>query len=217
MNLVVLGAPGAGKGTQAVFLARHFGLDHISTGDMLRDEMKAKTEVGVQIQALMDAGRLVPDEIAIKLVKPRIKEAEKQGGYILDGFPRNIYQAEILPTLTQSLDAVIQIDVADSVIVERISGRLVCPGCGATFHEFYHPPIEKEKCDGCGVALIRREDDKTVTVLKRLAVYREMTAPIVAFYKRQGLLKSVSGVGDVQDIFNCVLAALEEKRHGHHD
>lgn len=212
MNLIVLGAPGAGKGTQAIYLARHFKLDHISTGDMLRDEMKRESKIGKQVQHLMDKGRLVPDKTVIDLVTKRIHAVEKANGYILDGFPRNLYQAEVLPTITKSIDAVIQVVVDDEVIVERISGRQVCPKCGATFHTFYHPPLKESVCDVCGASLVQREDDKTATVLERLKIYHEMTEPIVDFYKRQNLLITVSGVGEVQDIFDEIISALKEKR-----
>ena len=211
MNLIFLGAPGAGKGTQAAITARHFDLAHIATGVMLREEMQRKTAVGVQIQSRMDAGLFVPDDVVCALTAPCIAAAENENGYVLDGFPRNFYQAEKLQTLTKRIDTVIQIDVADSVIIERMSGRLVCPACGATFHADYNPPRTENICCTCAAKLIQRADDKPETVRRRLEIYHNMTKPIVDFYDKQGLLVNLSGVGEVCAITESILAALKAR------
>jgi len=210
MRIVVLGAPGAGKGTQARKLAEYFNAPHISTGDMLREHMKNGTEIGNSIRELMDHGELVSDDLVVQLVRPVIIG----GNYILDGFPRTLAQAETLERMTMEarlpLNCVVTVNVPDEVIMERMTGRVTCPECGAMYHLVYYPPKEEGKCDGCGHALVQREDDKARTVQNRLRIYHEMTEPIISYYRSKGLLLEVNGVGEMQDIADRLIAALEE-------
>jgi len=210
MRIVVLGAPGAGKGTQARNLATYFNAPHISTGDMLREHMRNGTEIGNSIRELMDRGELVPDELATRLVQPVIEG----GSYILDGFPRTLAQAETLSAMTKALglplDRVVSVDVPDEVIMERMTGRVTCPDCGAMFHRNYYPPKEEGLCDSCGKALVQREDDKARTVQNRLRIYHEMTEPIISYYRSRGVLLEIDGVGEMQDIADRLIHALEE-------
>ena len=210
MRIVVLGAPGAGKGTQARNLANYYNAPHISTGDMLREHMRNGTEIGNSIRDLMDHGELVPDELVIELVTPVIED----GNYILDGFPRTLAQAEQLTGMTERLrlplHCVVSVNVPDEVIMERMTGRVTCPHCGAMFHLVYYPPKSEGLCDGCGTGLVQREDDKARTVQNRLRVYHEMTEPIISYYRAQGILIEVDGVGEMQDIAERLIAALEE-------
>ena len=210
MRIVVLGAPGAGKGTQARNLAKYFNAPHISTGDMLREHMKQGTEIGNSIRELMDHGELVSDELVTQLVRPVIEG----GNYILDGFPRTLAQAKTLEAMTKELrlpiNCVVSVNVPDEVIMERMTGRVTCPECGAMFHLVYYPPKAEGLCDSCGNELVQREDDKARTVENRLRIYHEMTKPIINFYREQGILLDVDGVGDMQDIADRLIRALEE-------
>jgi len=210
MRIVVLGAPGAGKGTQARNLAKYFNAPHISTGDMLREHMKNGTEIGNSIRELMDHGELVSDELVYQLVRPVIEG----GNYILDGFPRTLAQAKTLEAMTKELrspiNCVVSVEVSDEVIMERMTGRVTCPDCGAMFHLVYYPPKEAGLCDACGHELVQREDDKARTVQNRLRIYHEMTKPIISYYRAQGILLEVDGVGDMQDIASRLIQALEE-------
>jgi len=210
MRIVVLGAPGAGKGTQARNLAKHFNAPHVSTGDMLREHMRNGTEIGNSIRDLMDHGELVSDALVTALVEPVIEG----GNYILDGFPRTLSQAEVLDKMTNALhlplDRVISVNVPDEVIMERMTGRVTCPDCGAMYHLVYYPPKKTGLCDACGQTLIQREDDKARTVENRLHVYHEMTEPIIGYYRERGLLLEVGGVGEMQDIADRMIRALEE-------
>jgi len=185
MRIILLGAPGAGKGTQAQFLTQHFSIPQISTGDMLRAAIKAGTELGQKAKKYMDAGQLVPDEVIIGLVKERIAQEDCQKGFLLDGFPRTLAQADALKAAGIEIDAVIEIDVPDATIVQRMSGRRVHPASGRTYHLDYNPPKEAGKDDETGEPLIQREDDRPEVVLDRLKVYHEQTQPLIDYYRQQ--------------------------------
>lgn len=211
MKLVLIGCPGAGKGTQAKKLSKHYGIAHISTGDLLREQMKQGTELGKKVSEIMNAGGLVSDEIVSAMLAERIKADDCKNGYILDGYPRNVSQAEGLDAITGPLDKVVCIDVDDSIIVDRMTGRRGCPKCGAMYHVKYNPPKQDSVCDACGEALIQRKDDNEETVKNRLKVYHETTAPVINYYDEKGLLVKINGVGDIDEIFNAVVNALEDK------
>lgn len=205
MNLIFLGPPGAGKGTHAVRLAEQLGIPQISTGDMLRIHVREQTQLGLEAKKYMDAGELVPDDVIIGMVKVRLQEADCQNGYIFDGFPRTVAQAEELDKFAK-IDAVLNLIVSDSVITNRLSGRRVCPDCNGTFHVRY---LEDEHiCPVCGGKLVQRKDDLADTVLNRLDVYRRQTEPLVSYYEQKGLLRDADGEGSVDDNYNGVLAAL---------
>lgn len=216
MRLILLGAPGAGKGTQAQFITKHFGIPQISTGDMLRAAVAAGTELGKKAKAIMDAGGLVADDIIIGLVKERIQQADCRNGFLFDGFPRTIPQAQAMLDAGVAIDAVLEIDVADEEIVRRLSGRRVHPASGRVYHVEYNPPKVAGKDDVTGEDLVQRQDDTEETVRKRLGVYHEQTKPLVGFY--QGLTGAqapryvrIAGVGSVDEICAKALAALTEK------
>ena len=209
MKLVLIGCPGAGKGTQAKMLSKKYGIAHISTGDLLREQIKKGTELGKKVSEIINAGGLVSDDIVSAMLAERIKDDDCKKGYILDGYPRNVSQAEGLDSIVGSLDKVICYDVDDDVIVDRMSGRRSCPKCGKMYHVKYNPPKTEGVCDDCGETLIQRKDDNEQTVLNRLKVYHETTAPVIDFYDNKGILLRTSGVGDINDIFNNVTKALE--------
>ncbi len=209
MKLVLIGCPGAGKGTQAKKLSKYFNIAHISTGDLLREQMKQGTELGKKVSEIMNAGGLVSDDIVSAMLAERIKEDDCKNGYILDGYPRNVAQAEGLGAITGELDKVVCFNVDDSVIVDRMTGRRGCPKCGQMFHIKYNPPKAEGVCDSCGEALIQRKDDNEETVVNRLKVYHETTAPVIDYYKNKGILVEVDGTGDIDEIFKKVVAALE--------
>ncbi len=209
MKLVLIGCPGAGKGTQAKMLSKKYGIAHISTGDLLREQIKKGTELGKKVSEIINAGGLVSDDIVSAMLAERIKDDDCKKGYILDGYPRNVSQAEGLDSIVGSLDKVICYDVDDDVIVDRMSGRRSCPKCGKMYHVKYNPPKTEGVCDDCGETLIQRKDDNEETVLNRLKVYHETTAPVIDFYDNKGILLRTSGVGDINDIFNNVTKALE--------
>ena len=208
MRLILLGPPGAGKGTQAKMLKEEFRIPQISTGDILRQAVKDNTELGVQAKSFMDSGQLVPDDVVIGLIKERIKQADCETGFILDGFPRTIIQAEKLSeTLTEmnlAIDTVVDLEVNADEVISRLAGRSTCPDCGAMFHEESRPPKVSGVCDSCGGTLAQRQDDNSETILKRLEVYQESTAPLKEFYMRQGNLKTVIARGSVEEIFSRV-------------
>lgn len=206
MNIVFLGPPGAGKGTQAQVICQKLGIPQISTGDMLRSAIANKTETGLKAKTYMDEGKLVPDSVVIDIVKERLTQSDCQKGYILDGFPRTVAQAEALSGFAK-LDAVIDLDVADDVLVKRLSGRRVCSACGAPYH--VDSLSGETKCVKCGGELVQRDDDKPETVLNRLKVYHTQTAPLIDFYRGKGLLKSVPGAADLATISAAILRALE--------
>ncbi len=208
MKLVVLGAPGAGKGTQAYFLTQHYNIPHISTGEILREHMQRQTTIGIQVSECMNKGSLVPDEIAIKLVEDRIKEDDCKFGFLLDGFPRTVYQADKLSELVEDLNAVLEIHVDNEIIVERMSGRRVCPKCKKIYHLVYNKPTVNNKCDVCELELIQREDDKPKTVLSRLEIYMQQTKPLIEYYKQKNLLISFDGTEPLEILKQKIINAL---------
>lgn len=209
MNLILLGAPGAGKGTQAEVICKELGIPTISTGNMLRAAVKAGTEYGLKAKAAMDAGDLVSDDIVIGILKDRIKEPDAQNGFILDGFPRTVPQAEALDAMGVTIDKVIEIYVPDEKIQQRMSGRRVCLDCGATFHTDFKPPKQEGICDACGKELVIRKDDEPETVKSRLKTYHEQTAPLKDYYKAQGKLTTVVGHEEVADTSKLTLEVLK--------
>lgn len=208
MKLVLIGCPGAGKGTQAKMLSKKYGIAHISTGDLLREQMKQGTELGKKVSAIMEAGGLVSDDIVSAMLAERIKADDCKNGYILDGYPRNVSQAEGLNDIVGNLDKVICYEVDDNIIVDRMVGRRSCPNCGKMYHTKYNPPKVEGKCDDCNEALIQRKDDNEETVVNRLKVYHETTAPVIDYYDKKGILLKTSGVGDINEIFENVCKAL---------
>ncbi len=213
MRLILLGPPGAGKGTQAKMLKEKFQIPQVSTGDILRQAVKDNNELGVKASSFMDAGQLVPDDVVIGLIKERIKQVDCDKGFILDGFPRTIVQAEKLSeTLTEMglvIDRVVDLEVNAEEVISRLSRRSTCPDCGGMFHEESCPPKVSGICDGCGGVLAQRQDDNAETILKRLEVYQESTAPLKQFYKKQGNLKAVTARGSVEEIFSRVLEMVK--------
>lgn len=203
-----MGPPGAGKGTQAAFIKEYYNIPHISTGDMFREAMRNETKVGIEAKKYIDKGMLVPDSVTNALVKERLSQADCKKGFLLDGFPRNIPQAEaldqIFKDLNIKLDAVINIDVDFSVLVDRVVGRRVCPKCGASYHITNLKPNKDGICDVCGSELIQRKDDTEETIKTRLDVYSNQTKPLLDYYKKQNLVKTINGVGDVNAIFEDI-------------
>ena len=206
--------PGAGKGTQAIMISEKFGLPHISTGDIFRSNIKNGTELGKEAKKYMDEGRLVPDELTVRILLDRVSREDCAGGYVLDGFPRTIPQAEVLTkelsAMGDAIDFALNIDVPDENIVNRMSGRRSCPSCGATYHIQYVPPKKEGICDECGNALILRDDDKPETVLNRLKVYHEQTQPLIDYYNAAGVLRTIDGTRDVDTVFNEICSILED-------
>ena len=213
MKIIMLGAPGAGKGTQAKMLADKYDIPHISTGDIFRANIKNGTELGTKAKEYMDQGLLVPDELTCDLVVDRIKQDDCAKGYILDGFPRTIPQAECLDNalnaMNDKIDYAVNVDVPDENIIKRMSGRRACVGCGATYHIVYNPTKEEGICDRCGKELILRDDDKPETVENRLNVYHEQTQPLIDYYNNKGVLQEVDGTKDMQEVFDAIVAVLE--------
>ena len=214
MKIIMLGAPGAGKGTQAKKISAKYEIPHISTGDIFRANIKNGTELGKKVKSFMDQGLLVPDELTVDLVMDRIQKEDCKNGYILDGFPRTIPQAEALDqalkALGEKLDYAIEVDVPDENIVKRMSGRRACVHCGATYHIVHAPTKVENICDVCGGELILRDDDKPETVTKRLTVYHNQTKPLIDYYKEEGILATVDGTADLEDVFKAVVAILGE-------
>ena len=212
MKIIMLGAPGAGKGTQAKMIADKYQIPHISTGDIFRANIKNGTELGKEAKTYMDQGLLVPDELTVKILLDRVAQPDCANGYVLDGFPRTIPQAEVLDKalteLNDKIDYAINVDVPDENIVKRMSGRRACVACGATYHIEHIPPKKEGVCDKCGEPLILRDDDKPETVLNRLKVYHDQTQPLIDFYTGKGVLKSVDGTVDMQDVFASIVAIL---------
>ena len=213
MRIIMLGAPGAGKGTQAKKIAEKYGIPHISTGDIFRANIKNGTELGKKAKTYMDQGLLVPDELTCDLVVDRIQQDDAKNGYVLDGFPRTIPQAECLTAALEKLgskiDYAIDVDVPDESIINRMSGRRACLSCGATYHIVYNPTKVEGVCDACGQKLVLRDDDKPETVKKRLTVYHDQTQPLIDYYKKAGILKSVDGTQDLNKVFEDIEAVLE--------
>ena len=214
MKIIMLGAPGAGKGTQAKKIAAKYGIPHISTGDIFRANIKNGTELGKKAKTYMDQGLLVPDELVVDLVVDRVNQEDCENGCVLDGFRRTIPQAEALDKALaaqgQKMDYAIDVDVPDENIVRRMGGRRACVGCGATYHLEYAPTRQEGICDVCGGELILRDDDKPETVLKRLGVYHEQTQPLIEYYTNQGILKTVDGTVDMEDVFAAIVSILGE-------
>ena len=212
MKIIMLGAPGAGKGTQAKMIAEKYGIPHVSTGDIFRANIKNGTELGMEAKKYMDQGLLVPDELTVKILLDRVAQADCDKGYVLDGFPRTIPQAEVLDKalteLGDAIDYAINVDVPDENIVKRMSGRRACLACGATYHIEHIPPKQEGVCDKCAQALVLRDDDKPETVLNRLQVYHDQTQPLIDFYTGKGVLKTVDGTVDMMDVFAAIVAIL---------
>ena len=212
MKIIMLGAPGAGKGTQAKMIAEKYGVPHISTGDIFRANIKNQTELGMEAKKYMDEGKLVPDELTVKILLDRVAKEDCANGYVLDGFPRTIPQAEVLTEalekLNDAVDYAIDVDVLDENIVKRMSGRRACVNCGATYHIVHIPPKTENICDKCGSELILRDDDKPETVLNRLKVYHDQTQPLIDYYTEKGILRTVDGTKDMKDVFEDIVKIL---------
>jgi len=213
MNIVFFGPPGSGKGTQAQLIVTRYGIPQISTGDMLRAAVKARTPLGDMAKAVMDAGGLVSDDIVLGLVKERVSQSDCLGGFILDGFPRTIPQADALIALLngigKKIDFVISLDVDNQELINRLSGRRTCPACGKGFHVLYDTPELDGVCDGCGAFLVQRDDDSEVTVINRLKVYEEQTSPLKSYFKNLGILHTVSGIATITEIEHQITAIID--------
>ncbi|MGW2934168.1 adenylate kinase [Streptomyces sp. NPDC055722] len=216
MRIVLVGPPGAGKGTQAAFLAKNLSIPHISTGDLFRANISQQTELGKLAKSFMDKGELVPDEVTIAMAKDRMEQPDAKNGFLLDGFPRNVQQAEALDDMLKSegmkLDAVLDLEVPEEEVVKRIAGRRVCRNEPShVFHESYKPPKQAGVCDVCGGELYQRDDDSEETVRKRLEVYHQQTEPIIDYYKAQGLVATISALGKVEEVTRRAMEALKQK------
>ncbi len=213
MKIIMLGAPGAGKGTQAKMIAEKFGVPHISTGDIFRANIKEGTELGKEAKGYMDKGQLVPDELTVRILLDRVSKDDCKAGYVLDGFPRTIPQAEVLSNevakLGDRIDFAIDVDVPDENIIRRMGGRRCCTKCGATYHVEHIPPKKEGICDKCGSELVLRDDDKEETVRKRLDVYHEQTQPLIDYYSRLNILRTVDGTRDKDEVFADIVKLLE--------
>ena len=212
MKIIMLGAPGAGKGTQAQMIADKYNIPHISTGDIFRANIKNGTELGKKAKEYMDKGQLVPDELTVELLLDRVSNEDCKNGYVLDGFPRTIPQADVLDSeltkLGDKVDYAINVDVPDENIVNRMSGRRACLKCGATYHIKHIPPKTEGICDKCGSELVLRDDDKPETVQNRLSVYHEQTQPLIDYYDKKNILKTVDGTKDMQEVFDNIVGIL---------
>ena len=210
MKLILLGAPGAGKGTQAEIISETLRIPTISTGNIIREALKSGTELGQKAKGYMDSGQLVPDDIVIGIIRDRLAQPDCADGFILDGFPRTIPQAEALDRMGVAIDRVIEIEVADDTIARRESGRRICPSCGSSYHVDYKRPTVEGICDRCGDTLVQRQDDRPDTVRERLSVYHEQTEPLKSYYAAAGKLFVVEGQEEIADTSRLVLAALEQ-------
>lgn len=212
MKIIMLGAPGAGKGTQAKMIAEQYKIPHISTGDIFRANIKNGTDLGKKAKEYMDKGQLVPDELTVEILLDRVAQDDCKNGYVLDGFPRTIPQADVLDKeltkLGDKVDFAINVDVPDENIVRRMSGRRACLKCGATYHIEHIPPKQEGICDTCGSELVQRDDDKPETVQNRLKVYHEQTQPLIDYYNAKNILKSVDGTKDMQEVFDEITGIL---------
>ncbi|OGP93700.1 MAG: adenylate kinase [Deltaproteobacteria bacterium RBG_16_54_18] len=213
MNLILLGPPGSGKGTQAKKIVERYHIPQISTGDILRAAVKEQTPLGKEAKAYMDQGKLVPDEVVIGIVRDRLKAADCKNGFILDGFPRTVPQAEALAatlqTMNRTIDYVVSIDVNNEELLKRLTGRRTCRGCGAMYHLIFDPPRKEGVCDRCGGELYQRDDDKEETIKERLRVYDAQTAPLIAYYRDKGSLRTIDGVGAMEQIFQAIVKVVE--------
>lgn len=214
MRVVLVGPPGAGKGTQAEHIAKHYRIPNISTGDIFRANVAERTSLGEIAKSYMDEGELVPDDVTVAMVRDRLGYDDTDHGFLLDGFPRTVPQAEslgaLLDELDVPLDVVLKITVDDDEVVRRLSGRRICRSCGRTFHVEFDPPNSEGVCDACGGDLYQRDDDKPETVRRRLQVYREQTKPLVEYYEDRGLLRRVAGTGEVTEVTKRAIEALEQ-------
>ncbi len=212
MKIIMLGAPGAGKGTQAKMIADQYGIPHISTGDIFRANIKEQTELGLEAKKYMDQGALVPDELTVRILLDRVAKEDCKAGYVLDGFPRTIPQAEVLDQavtkMNEKIDFAINVEVPDENIIKRMSGRRACLACGATYHVEHVPPKKDGICDRCGKELVLRDDDQPETVKKRLQVYHEQTQPLIEYYQKKNILKEVDGTKDMKDVFAEIVSIL---------
>ncbi|SHI27119.1 Adenylate kinase [Butyrivibrio fibrisolvens DSM 3071] len=212
MKIIMLGAPGAGKGTQAQMICDKYNIPHISTGDLFRSNIKNGTELGKKAKEYMDKGQLVPDELTVELLLDRVANEDCKDGYVLDGFPRTIPQADVLDKeltkLSDKIDFAIDVEVPDENIVRRMSGRRACLKCGATYHIEHIPPKQEGICDRCGSELVQRDDDKPETVQNRLSVYHEQTQPLIEYYNSKNILKTVDGTKDMNDVFEDIVKIL---------
>ena len=213
MNLILLGPPGAGKGTQAKMMIDHYRIPQISTGDILRAALKERTPLGLKAKEYMDKGLLVPDEVVIDIIQARLKEADCRNGYILDGFPRTVAQAQaldkVLSVIPSGIDHVISIDVEKGELVKRLTGRRTCRQCGRGYHAIFDPPLNKDLCDKCQGELYQRDDDNEDTVRNRLEVYDSQTFPLIQYYKEKDLVRSIDGQGGIQQIFDRIVQVLK--------
>lgn len=213
MRLILMGPPGAGKGTQAEMLTKHYKIPHISTGDMFRAAIKEGTPLGMKAKSYLDTGALVPDEVTIGIVAERLAQADCSNGFLLDGFPRTAAQADalakILSDLNMGLDGVVNIELDDDILLERLTGRRVCRQCSATYHVIFKPPRDDDKCDICGGELYQRSDDTLETSQNRLKVYNDQTEPLIAYYSEQGLLRRIQGDQEIEEVFQDIIDALE--------
>lgn len=214
MKIIMLGAPGAGKGTQAKLIADKYGIPHISTGDIFRANIKNGTELGMKAKSFMDKGELVPDGLTVSMLLDRVGQPDCKDGYVLDGFPRTIPQAEeldrALSERDERIDFAVDVDVPDENIVNRMSGRRACLKCGATYHVEHIPPKKEGVCDDCGSELVLRDDDKAETVSNRLKIYHDQTQPLIDYYTQKGILKTVDGTMDMKDVFGAIKNILAE-------
>ena len=214
MKIIMLGAPGAGKGTQAKKIAEKYGLPHVSTGDIFRANIKNGTPLGIEAKKYMDEGKLVPDELTVKILLDRVAQDDCKNGYILDGFPRTIPQAEVLDKalkeLNDKIDYAIDVEVPDENIIKRMGGRRACLACGATYHVVFNAPKKEGICDACGKELVLRDDDAPETVKKRLDVYHEQTQPLIDFYNNKGILVEIDGTMEMNDVFDAIVRVLDK-------
>ncbi|MFH0811744.1 MAG: adenylate kinase [Pseudomonadota bacterium] len=215
MNIILLGPPGCGKGTQAKMLTEKYKIPQVSTGDILRESVKNETPLGLQAKSYMDSGKLVPDGVVIGIIQERLRKPDCQSGFILDGFPRTVVQAQALDntlgTMQQKIEHVISITVIDEQLLGRLTGRRTCRSCGAMFHVLFNPPKKEGCCDVCSGELYQRDDDKEETILNRLNVYKQQTAPLIDYYQNKGWLRTINGIGEIEDIFKKIEEVLAGK------
>lgn len=213
MNIVLLGPPGSGKGTQAEKINRKYNIPHISTGDILRVQIKKNTELGKLAKSYMDKGELVPDSLLIDLIKDRLNQSDCLHGYILDGYPRTIPQADVLEKVNKKLDIVLNISVSDEELIKRLSGRRICKQCGASYHIIFNPPIKNGICTKCKGELYQRDDDSEVAIKNRLKVYKKQTQPLIDYYSKKKLLVTINGENEILKIFEDICVVLDGLRH----